>query len=243
MATTTFVDGVTLSASSWANDVDVAAYPVLTSVAGTDTITATGPANYSLSASRAPLILIPANTNTGATTLAITPSGGSVLTAKNVFCGGAALSGGEFVAGVPAIIEYDGTQYNILGGPAITYGTVSTTWTFDGTGGTSGAITLTWLKVWKTVTVHIPAVTATSGTSSTSLTNNTVLPANIRPTNFQHAGTPRIINNGAVVADTGVIGVASTGVITIARDSVLTAFTNSASAGTSQGTTIHYFLG
>ena len=88
MATTTFTDAVTLTAASWFNDADVAAYPVLSSVAGTNTITATGPANYSLASTRAPLILIPAVTNTGATTLAITPSGGSVLTAKNVFSGG-----------------------------------------------------------------------------------------------------------------------------------------------------------
>jgi hypothetical protein len=52
---------------------------------------------------------IPANTNTGATTLAP----GS-LTAKNVFAIGAACVGGELIAGVPAVVAYDGTQLNIL---------------------------------------------------------------------------------------------------------------------------------
>lgn len=115
MTTTTFTDAVTLTAASWFNDIDVAGYPVLSSVAGTNTITATGPANYSLASTRAPLVLIPAVTNTSSVTLAITPSGGSVLTAKNVFVNGAACAGGELRAGVPVIIEYDGAQFNAIG--------------------------------------------------------------------------------------------------------------------------------
>src|SRR3990167_1058018 len=114
MASTTFTDGVTLTAAAWFNDVDTVAYAALTSVAGTNTITATGPANYTLS-SRVALILVPAVTNTGATTLNITPSGGSALTAKNVFWNGAACIGGELKAGVPYLVVYDGTQFNIAG--------------------------------------------------------------------------------------------------------------------------------
>src|SRR3990167_1884233 len=115
MASTTFTDGVTLTAAAWFNDVDTVAYAALTSVAGTNTITATGPANYALS-SRVALILVPANTNTGATTLNVTPSGGSALTAKNVFWNGVACVGGELKAGIPYLVIYDGTQFNIVGG-------------------------------------------------------------------------------------------------------------------------------
>lgn len=91
----------------------------LTSVAGTNTITATVATAGSVTfgptalAANQRYILTPANTNTGAATLNITsPNGGSALGAKNIFCGGAALVGGELVAGVPIEVIYDGTQFN-----------------------------------------------------------------------------------------------------------------------------------
>lgn len=113
MTTQTFTDGVSLTAASWFNDVDTAAYAALTSVSGTNTIAATGPANFSFS-SRMPLWFIPANTNTGATTLNVTPSGSAATGAKNVFAYGAACAGGEIVQNVPCGVIYDGTQYNII---------------------------------------------------------------------------------------------------------------------------------
>lgn len=93
----------------------------LTSVAGTNTITATlasagsvtfGPLSYLTGAK---FWLIPANTNTGATTLNVTsPAGGSALGAKNVFWNGAACVGGELRQNVPALVGYDGTQFHII---------------------------------------------------------------------------------------------------------------------------------
>lgn len=115
MATTDFTNSVTLTDAAWFDDVDGAAYSVLTGVAGTNTITATGPATYSYSATRVPVWFIPAVTNTGATTINVTPSGGSALGAKNIFANGAACAGGELVAGVPCAVIYDGTQFNIIG--------------------------------------------------------------------------------------------------------------------------------
>lgn len=114
MTTQTITDGVTLSAASWGNDVDSTAYSVLTGVAGTNTVTATGPANYAYAAARTPLYFIPAATNTGATTINVTPSGGAALGAKNVFWNGAACVGGELRINVPAAILYDGTQFHII---------------------------------------------------------------------------------------------------------------------------------
>ena len=114
MATTTFTDNVTLVVAAFMNDVDTATYAYLTGVAGTDTITATGPKNAALAAGLL-LRFTPAGTNTGATTLNVTPSGSSALGAKNVFCNGAACVGGEIVSGVPCEVMYDGTQFNLLG--------------------------------------------------------------------------------------------------------------------------------
>lgn len=82
------------------------------SVAGTNTITGSltpsiGSTGY---ATGQKFLLIPANTNTGATTIAL-----NSLAAKNIYWNGAALVGGELHIGVPAIIVYDGTQFNLIG--------------------------------------------------------------------------------------------------------------------------------
>jgi len=88
---------------------------LLTSVAGTNTITATAIGPIAAYASGQMFVLIPANTTTGAATLNIdstaTPGG---IGAKNIFYRGAALVGGELVSGVPALVIYDGTQFNVL---------------------------------------------------------------------------------------------------------------------------------
>lgn len=114
MATQTYTDGVTLSSAAEWNKWDTVAYSVLSGVAGTNTITATGPANYTYSAATPPIWFIPANTNTGATTVNVTPSGASALGAKNVFWNGAACVGGELRQNVPAALIYDGTQFHII---------------------------------------------------------------------------------------------------------------------------------
>jgi len=171
MASQTYVDSVTLTAAAEFNKFDTAAYAALSGVAGTNTITATGPANLGLVATNPVLWLIPANTNTGATTLAITPSGGAALTAKNVFSGGAACLGGELIAGVPTPIVYDGTQYQILGIPQ-----KSGTWTpalkFGGnsTGLTYTTQVGTYTKTGKNVTLSFNIVVNDNGSSSGAAT-------------------------------------------------------------------------
>lgn len=61
-------------------------------------------------------IFVPSVTNTGPATLTLTPVAGAPLAAKNIFVNGAALVGGELVSGVPVLLQYDGTQLNIIGG-------------------------------------------------------------------------------------------------------------------------------
>lgn len=115
MASTDFTDNSTVILAAWLDDVDVATYSSLSSVAGTNAITATGPVPMSAYASGQMFRFIPANTNTGATTINITPSGGSALGAKNIFFNGAACAGGEIRQNQPCIIVYDGTQFNLIG--------------------------------------------------------------------------------------------------------------------------------
>jgi hypothetical protein len=84
-------------------------YLYLTSVAGTNTITATATLSMQAYATGQTFVLVPAVTNTGATTINVNSIG-----AKNVFVNGAACVGGELVAGIPALITYDGTQFALV---------------------------------------------------------------------------------------------------------------------------------
>jgi hypothetical protein len=97
-------------------------YVLLSSVAGTNTITGSVTPAITAYVSGQMFILKPANTNTGATTLNVNNLG-----AKNVFKNGAACIGGELAQNVPALVEYDGTQFNIVGTLYITILTEDTT--------------------------------------------------------------------------------------------------------------------
>lgn len=57
----------------------------------------------------------------------------------------------------------------------------ATTFTHDGSGGTSSSQTLKITRIGRVVTVYIPAFTCTTGTNSTVLSANTVLPSWARP--------------------------------------------------------------
>jgi hypothetical protein len=115
MSSTVFVNSVTLTAASWFQDVDNIAYQYLSGVAGTNTITATGPAGLGAYAAGLKFRFIPAATNTGATTINIT--GTAALGARNIFSAGIALTGGELTAGVPVEIADDGTRFHIISPP------------------------------------------------------------------------------------------------------------------------------
>ena len=241
MSSTDFTDSSTVILAAWLDDVDVATYASLSSVAGTNTITATGPVPMSAYASGQLFRFIPAGTNTGATTINITPSSGSALGAKNIFSGGVACVGGELVSAVPALIQYDGTQFNLIN-KAITNSSTSSTLTFDGSGGSSGAVTISWTKCGQWVTLSIPAVTATTGTGSVALTSNTALAAAVRPAEQQYFVLARVVNNGSAISG-GSISINPNGTLSIYRDGIGTAFTNTASAGTDKVVTISYFIG
>ncbi len=90
---------------------------LLNNVAGTNSITATMTPTLTAYASGQLFILKPAVTNTAATSITIDSIAGG---AKNIFAFGAAALGGELIAGIPSLIEYDGTQFNIVGSPIIT---------------------------------------------------------------------------------------------------------------------------
>jgi len=86
----------------------------VTSVAGTNTVTGNVTQGPTALAAGMRFVLIPANSNTGATTLEITAA--SSLGAKNVYLNGGALTGYELRKNRPVELTYDGTQFNLTGG-------------------------------------------------------------------------------------------------------------------------------
>lgn len=101
--------------ATWVGQASGAIPEYLGTAGGTaNALTATGPAQMASYVAGQRFTIIPASTNTAATTLTITPSGGSALAAKNIFWNNAACIGGELRASVPATIIYDGTQFHIL---------------------------------------------------------------------------------------------------------------------------------
>lgn len=210
----------------------------LTSVAGTNTITATATPTPAYTVGQR-FTFVPAVTNTGATTLNISSVG-----AGAVQLDGAALVGGELEAGMPVTVYVTAATpvFEIVsaGQPR---NTLATTFTFDGSGGSTGSLTVTWQKIHNFVTLNIPVATATTGTGSTKLASDTALPAAIRPTIEQTQNSCSITNNGAATTTPGMIRIQTDGIIAIYRDSAVTAYTNTAVGGSGVGTSITYFLG
>jgi hypothetical protein len=122
-------------------------------------------------------------------------------------------------------------------------GTTSSTFTFDGSGGSSGSLSLVWRRNGNFVTLQIPTAQATTGTGSASLSSNTALPVEVRPSVTQYQSSVIITDNGAAIGASGVISVTTAGIVTINRDGAGTAFTNSATGGTGAPTSITYYAG
>ena len=83
----------------------------LSSVAGTNAVTAATVTAYTALAAGFMVRFVPANTNTTAVTLNVNAIGAKAVTRN----GTAALVGGELQAGRTYVLEYDGTQWQIIG--------------------------------------------------------------------------------------------------------------------------------
>jgi hypothetical protein len=189
----------------------------LSSVAGTNTITATC---VGLTAYTAGLRVAfkPANTNTGATTLNLTSLG-----PKNVYWNSAACVGGELRQNVPVLVEYDGTQFQIIGsgsillfkGSAPTANRIpyavgasallqdNSALTFDGTNLIAGNIDNTTIGVNTRAAVYSSAlfVGTNSATGAAALINGSGLFAAASTITGTPAGV--VVDYGAYAAATG----------------------------------------
>lgn len=209
MASTDFTDLVTVVPAAWLDDVDKVAYAGLTSVAGTNTITATGPVGMAAYSTRDRFYFIPANTNTAATTINIT--GTTALGAKNIFCGGVACVGGEIRQNIPCLIVYDGTQFNLIGyvggvlpGPIKSSSATAGVGYATGAGGTvtqgtSKSTGVTLDKVTGEITMHNAALNTLTAVSFT-LTNAAIAAGDYVSVQHVSAGTAGAYTCTAVAA-------------------------------------------
>lgn len=123
-------------------------------------------------------------------------------------------------------------------------GSVDTTLTFNGSGGTTSTITLRYQRLGDFVTMHVPAITGTSGTASTNLLANTAIESFARPlTAVQAQASLQVINNNTVMTTPGLIYINTNGTIQVYRDTFGTSFTNASVCGWNTGFTLTYYVG
>lgn len=208
------------------------------SVAGTNTITGTLTPAISAYASGMVVVLIPANTNTGATTLAL-----NGLSAKTIVTGmGTNAPGGALRAGFPAVLIYNGT-YFVLVGPDVDYNTFTGTLTGCTTSPTAS---ISYRRSGHMVTIYFP--NNLFGTSNSTELTVTGMPSSIAPAGGVVRPLSRYItNNGISVGGDVIIPASSTTMTFAILNSVPGApdnsgFTSSGQKGIAAGLSFHYSL-
>lgn len=114
---------------------------------------------------------LPGFTNTGAVTLAV-----DGLAAKNIFANGVAAIAGMLATNVPALVKYDGTQWNLIN-PQRSTGSFTITLT-GMTSATTGTVNYAISQDGKTVIAWVPSQIA--GTSNTNSMTGTGVPNAIK---------------------------------------------------------------
>lgn len=174
---------------------------------------------------------IPGNANTGSCTLAV-----DGLTAKNIFAYGAALLGGELQTNVPALVKYDGTQWNLLN-PNDATGSFTITLT-GMTAGTTGTVSY---RIVRNKTVHIYLASSITGTSNTNNMTGTGVPSVLQVTTGSRGYWVALTDNGGTIAGAVTMAAAS-GTWTFRAGINTAGFTTSGTKGLSQFCSFSYNL-
>ena len=208
------------------------------SVSGTDTITGSLTPAIAAYATGMVVVLTPANTNTGAATLAL-----NGLSAKTIITAlGANLTAGALRPNYPTVLVYNGTNFVVIG-PDIATG--SFTGTLTGCT-TSPTASIYYRRTGHLVTIYFP--NNLLGTSNSTSLTVTGLPASLTPTGVVIAPIPRYIyDNGVPVGGDVVIPAASTTMTFSILNSVpgspdSSGFTSSGQKGIGAGISFHYSL-
>jgi hypothetical protein len=180
------------------------------------------------------LYWIPANTNTGASTINI--NGLGVINITNA--DGSALLAGEIIANVPATILIKGGAAILVSATSTAYGSFTCTW--GGFSAPPGNTTITYRKNGTLVTLLMPQTVGTSNATTFTLTG---IPALLRPQTILNQNQPIIglQDNGALVAG-GLANVQATGVIQFFKDGTQPVWTAAGAKGFAAITALTYTI-
>lgn len=160
---------------------------------------------------------IPANTNTGASTINVNSLGVVSLVNPN----GSALVAGQIIANQPATILFKAGQFQLISSSVALSGTFVGTW--GGFGTPPATTTLLYRRTGFDGCIILPAQTGISNATSFTLSG---LPA-IITTSFSVVTVPclAMIDNSVTLATTSVAQLTSTGLVTFFKDASLATWT------------------
>lgn len=190
------------------------------------------PASFTAYADGIFIIWIPANTNTGASTINV--NGLGVVNIVNP--DGSALQSGEIVANQPAQILFKGGVFELVTSATTIYGSFVPTW---GSGfSVPPAGNVTYRKTGNVVTLVFPGGTGTSNANTMTMSG---LPALLRPgvtLNSTTAPIVGMVDNGAGIA--GGMAIIDSGSASIAfyKDGAKTAWTATGNKGFITGSSV-----
>jgi hypothetical protein len=170
---------------------------------------------------------LPAHANTGASTLNVNSLG-----TKNIYAHGAALLGGELSTTVPALVEYDGTQFNLIN-PEVSSGSFTATLT-----GMSSTTTGTMKYRIQNGLVTVWTDSSITGTSNATTMTMTGVPAAIQPATTRTV-LCSVADNGVFYASSATITAAS-GTWTFYKSFAGSSFTSSGIKGLNMAAFSYY---
>lgn len=126
--------------------------------------------------------------------------------------------------------------------PIVLSTTLDVTFTFDGSGGTSGTVTIQLARLARGGWIKVPAFSANSGTGSIVATSNANIPAAYRPSTDIWINAVNGRNNGAGTTTPSMLRITTAGGLQILRDGAVTAYTNTSSCGISNDFAAGYVI-